>query len=108
VAIRSANHGFRKFFQTQFTGTFDGSKDIANILAGHGTDIEETYTKKTREEMGQYYLRAEHKLLVEIPKEIIEKTEQMSKESEKRDAEYKRIEAENRRIMGDQGLKGMN
>jgi regulator of replication initiation timing len=75
------NHGFRKFFQTRFTGAMEGGRDIANILAGHGNVIDTTYTHKTREEMGQYYLRAEHKLLVETPKEIIEKTEKATKET---------------------------
>lgn len=63
-------HQFRKFFISQLSLIV--SKEIAETLAGHNGYLTDAYRRYTRKQLAEEYLKGEHLLTIQAPKELQE------------------------------------
>lgn len=63
-------HQFRKFFISQLSLLI--SKEIAEMLAGHAGYLTGAYRRYTKKQLAEEYLRGQHLLTIQTPKELLE------------------------------------
>jgi hypothetical protein len=63
-------HQFRKFFISQLSLLI--SKEIAETLAGHNGYLTGSYRRYTKKQLAEEYLKGEHLLTIQAPKELQE------------------------------------
>jgi integrase len=63
-------HQFRKFFISQLALVV--SKEIAEMLAGHNGYLTGAYRRYTKKQLAEEYLKGEHVLTIQAPKELLE------------------------------------
>jgi integrase len=63
-------HQFRKYFISQLSLVV--SKEIAEMLAGHNGYLTGAYRRYTRKQLAEEYLKGEHVLTIQAPKELLE------------------------------------
>jgi integrase len=63
-------HQFRKFFISQLSLIV--SKEIAEMLAGHNGYLTGAYRRYTKKQLAEEYLKGEHVLTIQAPKELLE------------------------------------
>jgi integrase len=71
-------HQFRKFFESQVETVT--SRSIAEFLTGHKDGLSAHYRRYTTKQMAEYYIKSEHMLYIEAPKELREATSSTKKE----------------------------
>ncbi|MGB8308935.1 MAG: site-specific integrase [Methanoregula sp.] len=63
-------HQFRKFFISQMALIV--SKEIPEMLAGHGGYLTDAYRRYTKKQLAEEYLKGQHLLTIQAPKELQE------------------------------------
>jgi integrase len=63
-------HQFRKFFISQLSLIV--SKEIAETLAGHNGYLTGAYRRYTKKQLAEEYLKGQHLLTIQAPKELVE------------------------------------
>ena len=98
-------HMFRKFFISQLSLVI--SKEVPEVLAGHSGYLTDAYRRYTKAQLREEYLKAEHVVTIQTPKEIHEIESEfkakMADHSEMLEAIVKknlRLEDENNEIKG--------
>ena len=62
-------HQLRKFFISQLS--LATSESVADFFAGHKTALSDSDRRYTQKQMSEYYLKGEHLLFIEFPKNSV-------------------------------------